>query len=44
MILFDKLDDEYRGEWIKCQKHGKGEDYFANGDSYIGFYENSIYI
>jgi hypothetical protein len=33
-----KLGDKYEGEWYQSYKHGRGTDYFANGEMYTGQY------
>ena len=32
--------DRYDGQWLACKKQGKGADFFANGDTYVGDYES----
>ena len=36
------IGDKYEGEWKHCKKHGKGQDYFVNGNEYIGRYQDGI--
>ena len=37
--LISYLGDRYDGEWVACKKQGKGADFFANGDTYVGDYK-----
>jgi hypothetical protein len=30
----------YEGSFKDCLKHGFGKEYFANGDTYVGNYQN----
>lgn len=34
------IGDRYDGEWVACRKQGKGADFFANGDTYVGDYKD----
>ena len=34
------IGDRYDGEWNCGLKHGKGADFFVNGDKYVGDYIN----
>lgn len=39
-IIFYKIIYSYIGEIVNDLKHGKGEEYFFEGDHYIGTYKN----
>ena len=39
-IYFRPDGRKYDGEWLNSLKHGKGADFFANGDRYVGEYKD----